>query len=63
MPPTPPPQKSAAEIRSRQPNMRSRFMRMAISFLLGGLAFLVLLVVSGNKSVGEVVEMMKGLLG
>lgn len=61
MPPTPPPQKSATEIRSLQPNIRSRFMRMAISFLLGATAFLVLLVVSGNKSVSEVIELLKGL--
>lgn len=61
MPATPPPQKTAEEIRNRQPGLSSRLMRMAISFLLGALAFLVLLVVSGNKTVGEVLEMVAGL--
>ena len=61
MPPTPPPQKSAAEIRSRQPKLRSKMTRMAISFLLGAIAFLVLLVVSGNKSLSEVAEMITGM--
>lgn len=62
MPPTPPPQKSVDEIRNKKPSLHSRLIRMAISFLLGGVAFLVLLVVSGNKSVSEVVDMLKGLL-
>ncbi len=38
-----------------------RLTRVLISFLLGGLAFLVLLVVSGNKTISEVMEMLKGL--
>ncbi|MBQ4132287.1 MAG: hypothetical protein IJD04_00945 [Desulfovibrionaceae bacterium] len=61
MPITPPPQRTAEEIRSQQPSIGSKLMRMTISFLLGVLAFLVLLVVSGNKTVGEVVEMVTGL--
>ena len=61
MPATPPPQRTAEEIRSHQPRLSSKLMHMAISFLLGALAFLVLLVISGNKTVGEVMDMVAGL--
>ena len=61
MPPTPPPRKTTEEVRTLKASAWVRLTRVAISFLLGGLALLVLLVISGNKTVGEVLEMLKGL--
>ena len=61
MPPTPPPRKTTEEVRTLKPKAWVRLTRVLISFLLGGLALLVLLVVSGNKTVSEVVEMLQGL--
>ncbi len=61
MPPTPPPRKTTEEVRTLKQKAWVRLTRVLISFLLGGLAFLVLLVVSGNKTISEVMEMLKGL--
>lgn len=61
MPPTPPPRKTTEEVRTLKPKAWVRLTRVLISFLLGGIALLVLLVVSGNKTISEVVEMLKGL--
>ena len=61
MPPTTPPARTSAEARKKGSPLYSWFIRMGLSFTLGVVAFLSLLVVTGNKTFSEVLEMIKGL--
>ena len=61
MPPTPPPARTSAEAHRKASPISSWFVRMGLSFSLGVAAFLALLVVTGNKTFAEVLEMIKGL--
>ena len=62
MPPTPPPARTSADARRKGSPISSWLIRMGLSFLLGVVAFLSLLIVTGNKTFSEVLELLKGLL-
>lgn len=63
MPPTHPPQRTAPQENPKIRNMSltARLVRMSISFLLGIAAFLAILVLSGNKSLSQVLDMIKSM--
>ncbi len=60
MPPTPPPARTIEEAR-RKHSTSYVLIRMGLSFALGIIGFLALLVVTGNKSFTEVFEMVREL--
>lgn len=63
MPPTPPPQRTAPQENPKIKNMSltARLVRMSISFFLGIAAFLAILVLSGHKSLSQVMDMIKNM--